>query len=238
MNFAQWPLPNRSFVLEPCAGNQGKNSSIAAPLRNTSSWTSWEDVFSDMATSPTCSLGQAWRTGNDDHFLPTCVSIAHDSSNIVIYGELQDLYPFNPERTFNSEAFKYGDVFEVFLRPGGALSYIEIHVTPENFQLQMHFPNSEAIRTNRDLDKFKIAKSIPSTTAISTSPSGWRVLLFLSLSELFGISSSQSNPEFDYSFCRYDYLKNSTKPILSSTSSHRIVNFHNIEDWGRLKLIH
>jgi hypothetical protein len=38
-----------------------------------------------------------------------------------------------------------------------------------------------------------------------------------------------------FSFSRSDYTRGRKKPVLSSTSPHKVLNFHRQEEWGEMR---
>lgn len=185
-------------------------------------------------------LHQNWLPQLEKNFQPTQAWVKWNEQSIYIYAVLHDKDIFNPCAQLNEFSYKQGDTFEVFLRPDKADSYIEVHLTPSNIVTQLKFKkNSEIQKIRSSSDPEKLLRShlfdTPRLeTAVAIESNRWRVFLAVPFT-LFGNISSK-NSLWHFSFCRYDYAKNTSSPILSSSSEFTKLDFHRINEWNTLIL--
>ena len=178
-------------------------------------------------------LGQAWCETPDPRFRPTTVTLFWKPGELHIAAELTDVAVFTRATSFNQWLFMLGDVFEMFLRPPGGDGYLELHVAPGNYQMQLRFPDANVIRALRSqtdtLDKYFVSEPLFTSEAEET-PTGWRVRAVLPHPEI------RPGAEWGFSFCRYDAAPDDGErdPVTSSTSAHAAdrVDFHDQSAWG------
>lgn len=192
------------------------------------------DFRSSFAHCEGVELRQGWRAVPEAGFRPGRVGVGHDGGSLCLLAELGDDEVFNPVEGFNEPFFRYGDVFEIFLRPEGSESYSEFHVGPAGQLFQLRIPSKEAFRSPRPQagvpEEWFLSK--PEFEArVWLRPSGWTVFCRLP-GEFAGIDTGDG---CRFSFSRYDYTRGHGSPVLSSSSPHPVVDFHRQEDWGRLE---
>ena len=196
----------------------------------------WQSIEQAFAKSNCCELRQAWRDEPEPEFKPTKVRVGWRENALWVFAEMQDLDIFNPATRFNEEAYRLGDVFELFIRPAAQETYYELHVSPNNVQLQLVFPNSagEGIRQSQSISSHFTSGMLETYTHIDSDSKRWRVLARVpaAISETREI---QDNDVWLFSFCRYDYTKGNIDPVISSTSAHKIADFHRQQEWSCLK---
>jgi hypothetical protein len=214
--------------------------SISVPEIDCRPWKNWRDVGEAARAMPAMPFGQAWLARDEEGFLPAAVAVAHHGDELIIYAEMADADIFNPVREHGAHAYQHGDVFEIFLRTEGAENYVEHHITPDNFTLQLSFPTLTAFgeHCSSDPDWAKpLMTAIPVASRVLVQPeiATWRVLAVVPLARI--VSAGTSVPkDWRFSFCRYDHTQEREKPVLSSTSPYRFANFHHQEMWGDLRL--
>lgn len=198
-----------------------------------------------MGRMPTCVMFQNWLPMPDRELRPGSVAVAHYDHDLIVYAELTDEDIFNPVKANGVEAFKWGDVIEIFLREENEDRYLEHHITPDNYVLQLHWPNVETVRKLvDDLNRGKqvdyvaqYSSHIPvrSQTIVQPDLSVWRVLAIIPLN-LLAAKSWETSRNWSFSFSRYDYTRSRKDPVLSSTSALQAPNFHELTSWGTLSL--
>jgi hypothetical protein len=149
---------------------------------------------------------------------------------------------FNSASAMNERTWMTGDVFEIFLKPPGQEAYYEFHVTPGNQILQLRVPNMADFYGPVSLEEKRGAftrrliadKMIESRTEILRESERWRVMVSVPLDRLCENKKREAGDIWTASFCRYDYTGGQAKPVVSSTSSHERLDFHNQPEWRRL----
>lgn len=195
---------------------------------------SWDSVLTAFADAEVCHYRQHWLQQQQDRFLPGSAKTGFDDDAIWILAEFADIDIHNPAIELNEDAYKIGDVFEIFLRALPLEEYIEFHVTPENQRLQLWWPRTK--QSGRDdgwKSHYLVEPHFQSWTQIVREDDCWRVLVSIPYDNL-NSSAPQSGHEWLFSFSRYDYTRGKKQPILSSTSPHQQADFHRHHEWGRL----
>ncbi len=203
----------------------------------------WNDVARSFVEADHCFLSQGWRHEPEEDFQSARASVGWDSENLWVYAELFDDDIFNSADGLNQNTWQTGDVFEIFLRPDGAETYFEFHVTPENHVLQLRWPDADTISTlptesgtENELQPFLLnPKQIQTWTHINREQKKWRVLVALDwkLLERRPISGET----WAFSFSRYDVSRERGTTILSSSSPHQVARFHRQQEWGTLTFV-
>lgn len=183
-------------------------------------------------------MGQAWRETVQPEFRPATVRCGWNEQQLLIYAVLEDDDIFNPVTVFNEQSFRYGDVFELFLRPAGQEAYYEFHVTPQNQIYQVRFPSAAlaASVTGDSIPREWFVKDwqIESCVKVDAAGKRWEVLVQVPLHRVVEDGLPPEGRECAFSFSRYDYTRGAAAPVLSSTSPHKLPRYHRQQEWGRL----
>ncbi len=223
-----------------------------------SDWKSVEAAFKDATP---VAMWQAWHNTPDPTFKPATIRTGRRGNSLWIYAqvedvsindratrlnEMRDIPPdLKPGQSFDFLSTTCGDVFEIFLRRSSQKDYFELHVTPQNQALQLHWAGAqdyidsdvEDVReSKRQIAKRVIPppKAFTSHTRVDEKNQTWHVLAEVPaglLDESVGITNGEV---WRFSFSRYDFTKGNDVPIVSSTSLHKSCNFHCQEEWGQL----
>lgn len=191
----------------------------------------WNEIEAAFAKAATCEMRQSWRKNLEAHFEPAVVRTAWTPEVLWVYAEICDRDIFNAATRLNQDTFLLGDVFEIFLRPLPGPEYFELHVTPDNHHLQLRFkqrpgpPLSDALIGDENFFR--------SRARVEIEANRWRVLAEIPARNLIA-RPIKAGDEWRFSFCRYDYTRGQSSPVLSSTSRYRRVDFHDEADWGTL----
>ncbi len=194
----------------------------------------WDAVAGVFADTCAAHYDQAWKPVRQPRFLPAKTHVGYDARHFWMFSEFEDTDIFNLSVELNQHVYKLGDTFEIFLRPLSGEEYIEFHVTPDNQHMQIRWPRAR--RSFKDkgwIPNFLSKRSFQSWTQVDSSHNRWRILAAIPY-ETLGISAPQEGEEWLYSFGRYDYTRGFKRPILSSTSPHRVRDFHRQHEWNRL----
>ena len=196
--------------------------------------TDLESVRLAFQPATSCPLQQAWLQEEETGFAPATVRMGWRGSALLIFAELMDMEIFNGATKLNQRVWELGDVFEIFLRADKKENYVELHVTPNNQHLQMHYPDGTSVeraRKNGGLEKFLIwDKAFHSKTWIEGGK--WHIFAEIPASLVCNSNESIENARWRFSFGRYDYVCGVKAPVISSTSRHAKPDFHRQHEWG------
>lgn len=196
----------------------------------------WSEIDRLFARAQAVPLRQAWLDTPQPEFRPALVRTARTDAELLVYAVLEDDDIFNPETRFNELSFKCGDVFELFFRPVNQEVYYEFHVTPENQHLQLRIASAAALLAARGRpgipsEWFYSTPAFESRVDVDAANRRWRVFAVVPFRR---IEENGPAPEWRFSFSRYDYTRGIETPVLSSTSPHDRLRFHDQAAWGRL----
>lgn len=204
----------------------------------------WPTIHRLFEPLPAWKLRQEWLTSPTPDYLAGSFKAGTWADALVVYAELQDRDIFNPVTVFNEIAFTKGDAFEMFFRPEGQLPYFEFHVTPHNQKLQLRIPSAEwfAAPRHRSHEEFfqvtRVQKPLfDSRTLVCAEEHKWYVVAAIPFANVVENEDAVRAMRWRFSASRYDHTRTQPKPVLSSTSPHRLCNFHRQEEWGTLHLL-
>jgi hypothetical protein len=186
-------------------------------------------------------MQQAWLEREEENFRAGSVSLAWQPDALWVSALLPDDQIFSASTADGQELWTLGDVFEIFLRRADSEDYLELHVTPNSYQLHLRWPAGglDKVRngtaTLRDFMADPRAFSAEVTKLPQTG--GWAVLVNIPTSIVPGIATSFSpGQKLAISLSRYDADGNGQNPVLSSTSPHKKLSFHRLQEWRQIVL--
>ena len=201
--------------------------------------TDLDDVQRAFAGVADCRLQQSWLAKPEREFEPATVRAGWRNEFLVLLAELKDADIFTHARHPNERLWELGDTLEIFLRPLGQDAYSEFHVAPNNLRAQLRFADAAALELARSRDSFDDVlvqgDHFSSRTWVQADLGYWYALLEIPLRTVCGQPRSLDNSEWLFSFCRCDYTRGRSAPVLSSTSGHARPDFHRQEEWGTLR---
>ena len=172
------------------------------------------------------------------------VRTAWAGTKLYVLAALTDDSIFTQATRPNQPLYLLGDCFEIFLKFPEGPSYLECHVAPNNLTLELLYPSHAVFAKSRHLsetefiDRFLIHHDgLISRTLINTVEQRWHVFASVDLRLLFPSLETLAGRELEFNFGRYDHSPNLPEPVLSCTSVLSRLDFHAIEEWGRLVLI-
>jgi len=185
-------------------------------------------ISESLALSAPVLMQQGWLDSPEADFLPAEIRVGWMPSRLVVLAEIPDRDIFTLVTGPNQKTWQLGDVFEIFLKAEDRSDYVELHVTPPNFRLQLHIesPGKPAIHFDDGV--------FTSCVKIDTANQKWTVYAEVPASLVSGESNIRPGESWLYSFSRYDASSDGRTPVLSSTSPHEAVNFHRIHEWGKI----
>lgn len=195
-------------------------------------------VAGDMAWHP---LRQHWLGDEPDRlFQPGWTRVRWTPSALIYDLVFAGANQRNRARRLNEPTWDLGDVGEIFLQAEGRTDYLEIHVTPENRRLQLHFPADgiAAVRAGRArLGDFMIADPAWVASTVTSFESDIRIRVIVPAAILgAGGRPLSAGLRFRTAVCRYDYGPRPADPILSSTAALSAPAFHQPSEWSLLQL--
>lgn len=171
--------------------------------------------------------GQSW-LGDDEKPLrnPGTVRLERRGDTLFVEARLRDENICDPEAKFNDEAYKHGDVFELFIKGEGDDHYHEIHVTPSNVLLQLRFEVGEKRPFN--LEKARVWEPLLKSSTEKVD-GGWIARYEVPLANL---SDQKPLPTRWQVGCgRYDYQPGLEKPVMTNTAPLTVCDFHRHAEW-------
>ena len=195
-------------------------------------------VQSAFAQAEGCLMQQAWRAAPEKDFTPATVRAAWRGDLLLVFAELEDADIFSRATAHNQRMWELGDVLEIFLSPENSTSYVEFHVTPNNFRLQLRFPDTATLRKAQKENRFDHLV-LPdgvfgSHTWTQPEKKRWFALAEIPIAAIGGTDQRLPGMRCNFSFSRYDCIGGRDEPIISSTSPHARPDFHRREEWGTL----
>lgn len=199
----------------------------------------WDDLASvqkAFASIPAISMQQSWRPELEPDFAPAAVRAGWRDETLHVFAELTDADIFTHAMRNNERLWEKGDVFEIFLRPEVQSTYFEFHVAPNNIQLQLRFPDAQAVLQHQP-EHFMVASPqlFASAAWIEAGEKRWRVSAKIPAASVCEKNVPMAGTKWHFSFSRYDYTHGREKPVISSTSPHVVSRFHRQEEWGTLQ---
>jgi hypothetical protein len=173
-------------------------------------------------------MQQGWMETPQPGFLPAEIRVGWTSSRLVVLAEIPDQDIFTLATGPNQRTWELGDVFEIFLQAEDRSDYVELHVTPPNFRLQLHIESLGKPATQLDDGVFS------SQVEIDAANQRWTVYAEVPASLVSGRDHIRPGESWRFSFSRYDASRNGRPLVLSSTSPHQAVNFHRTHEWGKI----
>ena len=197
----------------------------------------WNAVDDAFASRDWCDLQQAWRDTPEPDFQPARARIGWRPDALWVDAHLTDLDIFNAAAHLNDATYALGDIFEIFLLPAAQQIYYEFHITPENQQLQLRWPDFESITQCSDdqesLAPFFVTGVLQSRTDVQPQRNFWRVLARVPATIALS-GSIQNGDDWMFSFSRYDTTRGVKEPVYSSSSPHAEIDYHRRHEWGRI----
>lgn len=180
-------------------------------------------------------LRQAWMEQNELNFAPGEVRVGWRSNSILVFAELTDESIFNRVTGHNQYTWLHGDTFEIFLRPVQEQTYVELHITPNNYRLQLRYPDVEAFRRVKlhgGIQNVLIRdEAFLSRTWARPEIERWFVYAEIPTRSVCDHARPLSGQQWRFSFSRYDYQSGREYPVLSSSSAHTEPDFHRQSEW-------
>jgi hypothetical protein len=198
----------------------------------------WNAIEAAFADAPSCAFQQAWLETPEADFQPATVRVGWQGNRLWVYGELGDVDIFNDATHLNDATYAKGDIFEIFVRPEGQDDYYEFHTTPENHNLQLHWPDNQTVWGCEDTQEslapyFTDKPLITSNTQVQRENNLWRVIASVP-ADIAHSGAIEVGDVWNFSFSRYDCTRGRVLPVWSASSPHAEPRFHRQQEWGKL----
>ena len=198
-------------------------------------------VCAAFASADACTMGQSWLFQPEPDFLPATVRTGWHADSLLVFAELEDADIFSRATAHNQRMWELGDVLEIFLSPENSAAYVEFHVTPNNFRLQLCFPDTATLRQAQTENRFEhlLLPDDVFQSRVWARPENnrWFVLAEIPSAAVCGSVRALAGQKWRYSFSRYDAVRGRAEAIRSSTSPHPQPDFHRREEWGTLSFV-
>ena len=201
--------------------------------------TDLNSVRQGFEAAPACSLRQSWLADVEPDFAPAVVRAGWQGQALVFLAELMDADIFTFARHPNERLWELGDTLEIFLRPAEQLAYTEFHIAPNNLKLQLRFADAAILQQSRQSGSLGGAVvhdiEFDSQTWVFPESGRWYAFAKIPVKAASDKPAPLSGSEWLFSFCRYDYTRGRTAPVVSSTSAHTTPDFHCLAEWGTMR---
>lgn len=136
----------------------------------------------------------------------------------------------------NQDFYGFGDAFEIFVRDVSRKTYYELHISPAGHWMQLKLPDREILKKKGfKVDSIKVPRLMfHFRVRVNRHGNYWEIYARIPLKNICPEHVSLEGRKWLVSFSRYDYTQGRRNPVLSSTSNHRIRDFHRQEDWHEL----
>jgi hypothetical protein len=211
------------------------DASIQCPAIASSAVVLGEEYPAKYRDCQRLALGQFWQ---DPKALPAegaSAYIGAAAEGLCFYGRLQDSDIFSTATADNQKMWTLGDTLEVFVKPGTERTdYWEIHVTPNDFIMDIHIPDRERFTGGEVTWQDVIAPNSHSKKRVAVLDGVWAVELCIPWAafDLKGIPAAGTT--WLFAVCRYNYNGGLDNPEHSSTASFTEPGFHQYEEYTHL----
>jgi hypothetical protein len=191
--------------------------------------------------APGAVLRQSWRPEPQPDFVPATAWAGWRDSTLFVFGKLTDATIVTFATRENERLWELGDVLEIFLRPPQQTAYSEIQIAPNNLRLQLRYANAAALekaRKNNSIGEALVPKiSFQSRVWQRPEMNCWFVLAEIPAASVCDVPAPLRGSTWQFSFCRYDYTRGGTCPVISSSSLLSQPDFHRLAEWGTLQFV-
>ena len=194
-------------------------------------------VVRAFGLAPALVMNQPWRAEIEYDFAPATVWTGWRQETLFVFAELTDADVSTQATGPNQRLWELGDVFEVFLRPEHQIAYAELQVAPNNQRLQLRYASAEALehaRRTNSLDEALLPIAFHSRVWLRPDMRRWYVLAEIPAAAICDHPGELAGSTWQVSFCRYDYTRGRSEPVISSTSPLTRPDFHRQAEWGTL----
>lgn len=164
--------------------------------------------------------------------------VGYDAHHLRFHVLMTDSDIFSRAERDNDKLWELGDVVEFFMKPGGGRDdYWEVHVSPNDFLMDLRFPSRDKFKSGEISWDEVIAPSCGGVknVLVSADENHWAVEFRMPWTA-FGLANAPETKDvWSFAVCRYNYSTATDAPELSSTVKFLECHFHRIEDYAKLR---
>ena len=154
---------------------------------------------------------------------------------LSFYVYLEDSDIFSTATADNQRLWTLGDVAEFFVKPGTQRSdYWEIHLTPNNFIMDIHIPDRNRFMDGTVSWDQVIAPQSNAEKQVKVLENKWAVELCIPWSSFGQKAAPAPGTVWQFAVCRYNYNGDLEQPEHSSTAHFTELGFHRFEEFTDL----
>lgn len=159
------------------------------------------------------------------------------AEGLSFYVDFQDSDIFSTATADQQRMWTLGDVAELFIKPGTARpDYWEIHVTPNDFLMDIHIPDRQRFTSGEVTWEQVIAPSSHTRKRVLVMPGRWVAEIVVPWAA-FGLAGRPTRGTvWQVAVCRYNYNGGLTDPEHSSTAPLTVPGYHRYEEYTDLVL--
>jgi len=157
------------------------------------------------------------------------------AEGLSFYVLYEDSDIFSTASGNDQKMWTLGDVAEFFIKPGvGRSDYWEIHITPNNYIMDIHIPDREKF-TGGDITWDQvIAPSSQTAKRVAVLDGKWAVEIAVPWQAFDLDAAPAAGTTWQFAVCRYNYNGGLEDPEHSSTAHLSEVGFHRYEEFTDL----
>ena len=188
-------------------------------------------------------LRRYWEDRHWEDRMPTEAGVAYvgtTKQGLSFYAHLRDSRLISFATADEQKMPALGDVVEIFVKPGTERpDYWEIHVTPNDFLLDIHIPDRARISKGGTITWKQVKPFVPAasgaTRRVAPSTYGWSLEVTVPWSAFGRDAPPPRGSVWQFAVCRYNYSSRGLEdPELSSTAHLTELNFHRHEEYTDL----
>lgn len=185
-------------------------------------------------------MQQAWLDQEQEVFRPGTVSMAWQPDGLLVFALLPDDEIFSASTADDEQLWTLGDVFEIFIRRETSPVYLELHASPNGHQLHLEWTEEGMQKIKQKeaqlKDFMRDARAFQADVTKLADKKGWAVFAKIPASILPDGAPFVPGEKLSISFSRYDTDGEGKNAILSSTSPHKKLSYHRLQEWRSVVL--
>ena len=184
---------------------------------------------------PTLTLRQFWRGGDAFPQETAHAFVGAADEGLSFYVSLHDSDIFSTATADDQKMWTLGDVAEFFVKPGTDRSdYWEIHITPNDFIMDIHIPDRQQFTGGAVTWDEVIAPKSHTSKRVQVAQGRWTVEICIPW-QAFGLQAPPpTGTSWQFAVCRYNYNRGLDDPEHSSTAHFTEPGFHRYEEFTDL----
>ena len=157
------------------------------------------------------------------------------AEGLSFYTRYIDSDIFSTATADDQKMWTLGDVAEFFVKPGvDRTDYWELHVTPNDFIMDIHIPDRARFQAGAVSWDDVIAPSSGATKRVDVCDGFWCVELCIPWAAFASPGIPAAGATWQFAICRYNYNGGLDNPEHSSTAPLTNTSFHHYEDFDTL----